>query len=86
MCDAINPVWHFTPVPCDLQSWPVGEKSVFLFYFIMQSAATGISGTKKLMSSLVFNRVAVDSQLCHSDGGQGIYSLSTFVALSAEEI
>ncbi|XP_071305902.1 tubulin-specific chaperone cofactor E-like protein isoform X2 [Agelaius tricolor] len=54
ICDAINPVWHFTPVPCDLQSWPVGEKSVFLFYFIMQSAATGISGTKKV-SKIVSN-------------------------------
>lgn len=72
-------------MPGDLQSWPVGEKSVFLFYFIMQSTGIGISSTKKLMSSLVFNRVAVDSQLCHSDGGQGVYSLSTFVALSAEQ-
>lgn len=73
-------------MPCDLQSWPVGEKSVFLFYFIMQSTGIGISSTKKLMISLVYNRVAVDSQLCHCDGGQGVYSLSTFVALSAEQI
>lgn len=73
-------------VLCDLQSWPVGEKSVFLFYFIMQSTGTGITNIKKLMSSLIFNRVAVDSQLCPCDGGQGIYSLSTFVALSAEQI
>lgn len=73
-------------VPYDLQSWPVGGKSVFLFYFIMQSHGTGISNIKKLMSSLVFNGVAVDSQLCPCDGGQGIYSLCTFVALSAEKI
>lgn len=62
------------------------EKSVFLFYFVMQSTGTDISNTKKLMSSLVSNRVAVDSQLCHCGGGQGIYSLSIFVALSAELI
>nr|XP_054503433.1 tubulin-specific chaperone cofactor E-like protein isoform X2 [Agelaius phoeniceus] len=33
ICDAINPVWHFTPVPRDLQSWPVGEKiCVFILF------------------------------------------------------